>query len=120
MKIKEAMGLALQKLIKQDLNQSSLPRTRRSGKQPLEEGSRCRDGRGHVNTPRNLFSSDGQITVGGDDRRLENTRDSRRPPHQKDSPPLILTGRSTRTMDSLSDRLDGRVSKADLLAIIRE
>ena len=67
-----------------------------------------------------MFSSDGQITVGGDDRRLENTRDSRRPPHQKDSPPLILTGRSTRTMDSLSDRLDGRVSKADLLAIIRE
>ena len=75
--------------------ESSLPRTRLSRKQPLEEGSRRRDEIGHVITPRNLFPSYGQITVGGDDRRLENTKDSGRPPHQEDRPPLILTGRST-------------------------
>ena len=33
---------------------------------------------------------------------------------------MILTGRSKRTIDSLADRLESRVSKADLLAIIRE
>ena len=39
--------------------ESSLPRTRLSGKQPFQEGSRCRDGRGHIITPRNLFASNG-------------------------------------------------------------
>lgn len=74
----------------------------------------------HVITPRNLFASGGQTTVGGEDRRLEDTIDGGRIPRQDNGQTVVHSEEASRTIDSLAERYGGRVSRVDLLALIRD
>ena len=58
----------------------------------------------HVITPRNLFASGGQTTVGGEDRRLEDTIDGGRIPCQDNGQTVVHSEEASRTIDSLAKR----------------
>ncbi|XP_063942768.1 uncharacterized protein LOC135150410 [Daucus carota subsp. sativus] len=95
--------------------ESLVPGTHRSGKQPFEEDSQSghHDDRRHVFVPRNLFASGGQTTIGG-----EGARDGGRPPQDRRAAAHLEE--ASRDINSLAERYRGRVSRADLLSLIKD